>query len=143
MHLNIRSLAPKVSELEFFLDLMGYPKVLLLSKTWLPVNCPMLTHFWLMFNFVTRKPGRGRGAAADLHHFMLLMVKDKSCDHAEIHTIDYLLLELTQLNITFCYMYCPPNTPVYDILLTIEQLKLMSKPHVPFILWVVILMSIC
>ena len=62
------------------------------------------------------------------------MVNDKSCDHNETHNIDYLLLELTQLNISLCSMYYPPNTTVYDIMLTIEQLKLMSIPYLPFIL---------
>ena len=62
------------------------------------------------------------------------MVTNKSCDHVETHNIDYLLLELTQLNISFCCMNCSPNTPIYDIPLTIEQLKLMSMPHLPFLL---------
>ncbi len=134
MHLNIRSLAPKVSELEILLDLVGSPKVLILSETWLSVNCPMLNISGYNLISSPRKLGRGGGVAAYLHNSVSFMVKDKSCDHVETHNIDYLLLELTQLYGSLCYMYCPPNTPVCDILSTIEQLKLMSKPHLPFIL---------
>jgi hypothetical protein len=35
IHINIRSLAPKIGEIENLLNLLKYPKVLLFSETWL------------------------------------------------------------------------------------------------------------
>jgi hypothetical protein len=43
IHINIRSLAPKISELEILLNLLKYPKVLLISQITLPLLMLMVT----------------------------------------------------------------------------------------------------
>ena len=39
--MNIRSLAPKIDEIESLIILLGYPKIFLLSETWLDSNSPL------------------------------------------------------------------------------------------------------
>jgi hypothetical protein len=63
-HLNIRSLAPKVSELEMLLNLMNLPKVMLVTETWLSVYSPVvnISNYCLVSS--PRNTGRGGGCCS-------------------------------------------------------------------------------
>ena len=58
-----------------------------------------------------------------VHNYIQYIVEDRSWDHPISANINYLLVELTKINITLCCIYCPPKTKLNDINRTHEQLK--------------------
>jgi hypothetical protein len=81
IHINIRSLAPKISELEILLNLLKYPKVLLISETWLSNNSPAVNVDGYSLVSSPRCSGRGGGVAAYVHNSVLFSIKDKSSNN--------------------------------------------------------------
>jgi hypothetical protein len=129
IHLNIRSLAPKVSELEMLLNLMNQPKVMLVTKTWLSVYSPVVNISNYCLVSLPRHTGREGGVAAYVHNSVNFIVKDKSSDHDVLHGIDYLLIELLHLKISLCCKHCSPNTSLKNILSILEQVKVICAPN--------------
>ena len=60
-HLNVRSLASKVCDIEGLINITGIPKVFMLSETWLSVNSHMLNIDNYSFISSPRCTGRGGG----------------------------------------------------------------------------------
>jgi len=133
MHLNIRSLQGKVSELEIFLKMCSYPRILLLSETWLNDKY-MLPHI-PNYTFISspRTSGKGGGVGIYLHNSVQYSITDKSCNHKLLYNIDYILIDLMQFNLALCCLYCPPKTEVTDVIKVISLLKLKSNCKRPFI----------
>jgi len=124
LHLNVRSLLHKVGEIDALLNLLGLPKVLMLSETWLEVYSPVLEINNYTFVSSPRRFSRGGGVGMYLHKSLRYIIKDKSCDQTiQYCNIDYLVIELLNLNIALCCLYCPPNTKVADIITVIEHIK--------------------
>jgi hypothetical protein len=69
-----------------------------------------------------------------MHNSLHFLIKDKSSDNTQCHTIDYLLLELPQLNLSLSCMYSPPNTPLPEIISTLESIKLSCNPNTSLII---------
>jgi hypothetical protein len=133
MHLNIRSLSPKIDELEALINLVGSPKVLMLSETWL--NNVSVSYNVSNYSFVSspRLRGRGGGVAMFVNNLLHYVIKDRLCDHTDNNNIDYLLIELPKVNIMLCCMYCPPNTRLDHIIALLERNKAFSNPRTLFI----------
>ena len=123
VHLSVRSLVHKTSEIEALFKIAGLPKALLLAETWLTTNSPLLNIDNYHFLSSPRVCGSGGGVAMYVHNSLQYIVKDRSCDHPISTNIDYLLVELTKINITLCCIYCPPKTKLNDINRTLAQLK--------------------
>ena len=104
---------------------MSLPKVILVTETWLSANSPAVNVNVSNYCLVSspRVTGRGGGVAVYVHNSVNFVVKDKSYDHGALKGIDYLLIELLQLKMSLCCMYCPPSTPLRNILSILEQVK--------------------
>ena len=101
----------------------GLPKELLQTETWLTTNSPLLNIDNYHFLSSPRVCDSGGGVAMYVHNSLQYIVKDRSCDHPISTNIDYLLVELTKINITLCCIYYPSRTKLNDINRTLEQLK--------------------
>jgi hypothetical protein len=129
IHINIRSLAPKISELEILLNLLKYPKILLISETWLSNNSPAVNVDGYSLVSSPRCTGRGGGVAAYVRNSVLFSIKDKSSNNAQHHSIDYLLLEIPRMNLSLSCVYIPPNTPLPEIITSLSSIRLICNPN--------------
>jgi hypothetical protein len=129
IHINIRSLAPKISELEILLNILKYPKVMLISETWLSNNSPAVSVDGYSLVSSPRCSGRGGGVAAYVRNSVLFSIKDKSSNNAQHHSIDYLLLEMPRMKLSLSCMYIPPNTPLPEIISTLASIRLICNPN--------------
>ena len=61
-----------------------------------------------------------------MHDSIKFFIKGKSCDNTnlDISNIDYLLIELPELKLAICGMYCPPKTPLNIVVSLMELLRL-------------------
>ena len=82
MHLNIRSLCPKIGELEALINLTGSPKVLMLTETWLTNTS--LPHNIVNYSFLSSLRLKSRGDGVGM--FVNNSLQD--------HVITYLLIIL-------------------------------------------------
>lgn len=134
-HLNVRSLASKVCDIEGLMSITGIPKVFMLSETWLSVNSHMLNIDNYSFISSPRCTGRGGGVAMYIHSTLQYLVKGKSCDLSiNNNNIDYLVCELPELKITLVCMYCPPGTDSAVITSVVSNLKDNSDTKTSFII---------
>ncbi len=129
LHLNVQSLTNKVAELDGLLNILGSPKIMLLTETWLcidgcAVNIPN-------YSFVSspRTLGIHGGVGAYICDSVKYCINVKSCEQMvpNAANIDFLLLELTEFNMAVCCLYCPPGTKPTDILKLIDFLKSCTK----------------
>ncbi len=127
--MNVRSLLPKLGEVEGLLQLLNFPKALLLSETWLTIDSPMLNICNYVFASSPRVTGRGGGVGIYLHDSIKYSMKVKSSVQPVVcHTVEYLAVELLDYKIMLCCMYCPPNSSLADIMAVITYFKtLLSK----------------
>ena len=81
MHLNIRSLSPKIGELEASINLTESPKVLMLTETWLTNTS--LSYNIANYSFLSspRLKTRGGGVGMFVNNSLQYVIKDRSCDH--------------------------------------------------------------
>jgi hypothetical protein len=132
-HLNVRSLASKLFELEALIGILNFPKVFLLSETWLSVNSVLLNIDNYSFISSPRCNGRGGGVGMYIHNSLHYLIKSKSCNVISNNGIDFVMCEFSQLRITLACMYCPPGTKHLDIINTITLLKEASNAKTSFI----------
>jgi hypothetical protein len=131
MHLNVRSILHKTAELEGLLSILEFPMAVLVTETWLEQNNNVANITNYSFISSPRVNGRGGGAGIFVASSVKYSVKAKSSDGMFLDTnIDFVFIELLDLNINLCCMYCPPHTKLDDIFLIIEHLKSNnSKQH--------------
>ena len=123
LHLNMRSIRHKTAELEVILNLLGLPKVIMITETWLTSDTSLtnITGYSIMSS--PRTFGRGGGAEVYVHDSIKYRVKAKSCEINADCYIAYLLLELIEYKLALCFIYCPPRSTVENIASTIESFK--------------------
>ena len=134
LHLNIRSLQNKVHEIENLISLLKFPRVFALSETWLKSNNVLISISNYSFISSHRICGAGGGVAMYIHKDVHYNVVDKSCNHNDLHKIDYILTELVQYNIFLCCMYCPPKTDLNVISHLINDLKMKTNHKSNFLI---------
>ena len=112
VHLNVRSLIHKVNKLERLLASLNLPKVVLLSETWLNETNALADIANSSFIWSPRIFGRGEGVGAYISsNLRYHVIVKSSLDSVPLKTnIDFLLLELTSVNIALCCLYCPSKT---------------------------------
>ena len=123
VHLNVCSLKNKVSELESLITLLNFPKVVLLSETWLSSDIDLINITNNSFISSYRKNRHGGGVGMHVHNDVKYCIKVRSCDLNTISKIDYILLELLTFKIAVCCAYCPPGTKTDNIINLIEHIK--------------------
>ncbi len=84
---------PKIGDLEALANAVRFPKVLMLSETWLTINCPLLNIDSYCLLLSPKMTGRYGGVAMYVHSTDTHVVKDRSCDHICSNNIHYLLIE--------------------------------------------------
>jgi hypothetical protein len=97
--------------MENLLNLLKYPKVLLISETWLSNNSPAVNVNGYSLVSSPRCTGRGGGVAAYVHNSLLFSIKDKSSNNTQHLSIDYLLPEIPRMNLLLSCVYISPKTP--------------------------------
>ena len=110
IHINIRSLRNKSAELELLLTNLDYPKVLLITETWLNNDTGLLNipNYTLLSSH--RTTGHGGGVGAYVDDSVAYTIKCKSSDSSvRLNNIDYLMLVLGDYKLAICCMYCPPK----------------------------------
>ncbi len=132
-HLNVRSLFNKVGEVDAVINLLNFPKLLLLSETWLTIDAPLLNIDSYYFISSPRMKGRGGGIAMYIHKSVQCVILYKSCDATSNSNIDVLVVKLLQLNLVVCCMYCPPGTEAAQIVAEIDNHKSLVNPLESFI----------
>jgi hypothetical protein len=80
MHLNVRSIFHKVAEIEGVLSLLGFPKALLVSETWLDLNTTISAVTNCSFISSPRLSGRGGGVGIFISNSIQYSVTVKSSD---------------------------------------------------------------
>ena len=75
VNINIRSVINKVNELELLLAMLKFPKVILLSETWLDANINLVNMHDYSFVSSPSRYGRGGGVGAYLHNSVQYCVK--------------------------------------------------------------------
>jgi hypothetical protein len=123
LHMNVRSLQHKLDEVEALVTLFKYPKVIVLTETWLKPDSVLVPISNYCFVSSPCIVGRGGGVAVYLHNDVHYRVTDRSNNQNSTHNIDYLLVEPQQLGIALCCMYCPPKSKLTDISHIITKLK--------------------
>ena len=99
-----------------------FPKVILLSETWLDPNINLVNI--QDYSFVSSHGnGRGGGVSVYLHNSVQYCVRVKSCDRGDNQAFDFIVIELIEYKVGICYMYCPPGSKSVDIFNTVEKLK--------------------
>ena len=102
-------------------------KIVVLSECWLNkfyclINIPNCS-----FTLSSRISGcKGGGVGIYVHDSVKFFIKAKSCNNTnlDISNIDYLLVELLELKLAICGMYCPPKTPLNNVVSLMELLRL-------------------
>ena len=109
IHLNIRSLRNKIPELECIINLLKYPKLIMLPETWLRMNSP----FPNIDNYTFISSPRisnthGSGVGIYIHKSLKFIIKSKSSDQDNRHYCDYIIIELYEPKLPLCSLYCFP-----------------------------------
>lgn len=128
MHLNVRSQYHKVSELEALLNILGFPKVLLITETWLSPTSPLQNIANYHFVSSPRISGRGGGVGMYIHNSLQYNITYKSSNHpGQFKNIDYLLIELLHSNISLACIYNPDKN-LSNLISSIEHIKSLLHP---------------
>ena len=117
----------KVAELETLLDILDWPKIVVLSECWLNTSYCLINIPNYSFILSSRISGcKGDGVGIYVHDSVKFFIKGKSCDNTnlDIFNIDYLLIELPELKLAICGMYSPPKTPLNNVVSLMELLRL-------------------
>jgi hypothetical protein len=130
LHLNIRSIAHKVEDLEALLTILKTPIILALTETWMHnddcsfINIPNYT-----FISSPRIIGQGGGVGIFINDCINYKTKIRSsdCKVTNSSNIDYILLELPDLKIGLCCLYCPPKSKLHEIIFILDYIKTCCK----------------
>ena len=123
VHINIRSVRNKVNELELLLAMLKFPKLILLSETWLDANINLVNMQDYSFVSSPSRHGRGGSVGGYLNNSVQYFVMVKSCDRGDNQAFDFIVIELIEYKVEICCMYCPPGSKSVDIFNVVEQLK--------------------
>jgi hypothetical protein len=135
VHLNIRSLVNKINELTGLLHVLDFPKIVMLSETWINANSPPTDIDNYIFVSSPRSTtSMGGGVGIYVHNSITFSVKTRSCDQPNPLNIDYILIHLAKTNIFICCLYCPPKCKLQDIILLIESLRSLTNQRLPLII---------
>lgn len=114
VHVNIWSLRNKISELEGILRILDFPKIILITETWLSSNSSLINID--KYSFISSpRHKRGGGVGVYIHDSLHYCIKKLSSDSAIDHVIDYLLIEVHEYKLAICCMYCPQSCKLDDI----------------------------
>jgi hypothetical protein len=130
LHINIRSLSHKTCHIEVLLNMLGFPKIVMLTEVWITHNTPALDIDGYTLLTSPRLSNRWGGVAMYVQSSLQFIIKYKSFDHPNQNNfnIDYLLIQILNKNIALACMYCPPKTPLANIISVIEHMKSLLSP---------------
>ena len=95
MHLNVKSVSPKLSKIQGLLNLLGFPKIFMLSETWLAQNSFLESVENYSFISSLRTTNRWGGVRIYIHNSVKYIIKEKSADSTvNNNNIDYIVIQL-------------------------------------------------
>ncbi len=128
LHLNARSQYYKIGEIEALLNLLGLPKILLITETWLSPVSPVQNIINYHFVSSPRMSGRGGGVGMYIHNSLQFISKYNSSNQpGQFKNIDYLLIELPHSKISLACIYNPDKN-LTNLISCIEHIKSLLHP---------------
>ena len=124
MHLNVRSVSPKLPEIQGLLFLLGFPKIFMLSEIWLAQHSFLESVENYFFISSLRITNRWGGVGIYIHNSVKYIIKKKSANSTvNNNNIDYIVIQLIgNTNIALACMYCP-DKKLNNIVSIIEHIK--------------------
>ena len=135
MHLNVRSVSPKLPEIKGLLTLLGFQKIFTFSETWLAQNSFLKSVENFSFISSPRTTNCWGGVGIYIHNSVKYIIKEKSADSTvNNNNIDYIVIQLIgNTNIALACMYCP-DIKLNNIVSIIKHIKSLLHPTTPLII---------
>ena len=135
MHLNVRSVPPKLPEIQGLLTLLSFPKIFMLSETWLAQNSFLESVENYSFISSPRTTNRWGGVGIYINNFVKYIIKENFADSTlNSNNKDYIVIKLIgNDNIALACMYCP-DKKLNNIVSIIEHIKSLLYPTTPLII---------
>ena len=123
VHLNIRSIINEVNDLDRLLNILDFPKIVMISETW--INDNSLRTNVNNYTFVSSPRSTGIGGDVDfyVHNSIEFSIKNRSSDQPNSSNIDLSKIHLIKNNLLLCCHYCR----LHDVILLIESVRSTSN----------------